>query len=362
MNVYEAAQCLDSSSASVLDCIREAGSGGLLEARTGSGTNRIVVQPELLRFAVVTECFFNPKAGLPLAPILERLPEPHSAVVPLIAAAHGGNPVDRGLLLKLLKAGPTERAVVGYASLGKSETNTAINEFPEFRCEIADGSLNVAPRLSLGILLEASTGDQRPQYMPTSHPLRIIESYAHSLSTTLSNRRNVFSAVEAWISQDGDADAALQALAIALSPKIRGLWSDPGAGNKVTISQGIISANDMAELGLMWEQGLQLASTLKFSRFDSMLAAWRDWVWPSSVVFDTALVSDEVRRLLRKIAREVAATMGELFGDRPGIIASLKQTSLQAKVGLRFDVPADFEILFPSRDQPRGEFSAKKHH
>ncbi|MCH8224993.1 MAG: hypothetical protein IIC97_03885 [Chloroflexi bacterium] len=222
----------------------------------------------------------------------------------------------------------------------------------------------VVNRLSVFELrfLEAAVGDERPRNMATDHPLRIIEDYAHSLSGTMSNRRNVLTAALTWIDKGGNADVAVEAVATVIDPQIRGSWSDPGAGNTWTISQKFVSLDDIAELEQFWEEVLALAARVEFTRFGSILAAWENWVWPSRSVFGSAAVPHDVYKRAKQVARKVAINIRDTFGDRPGIMARLKRTCLQSGLRVRVDLPSDFEVLFPIRDQPKGEFAVEKHH
>lgn len=148
-------------------------------------------------------------------------------------------------------------------------------------------------------------------------------------------------------------------MALAVDPQVKGSWSDAGAGNTITLSQGLLPLSDLIKLEEVWYEIIEIARTLSFRRFQPVLLSWENWVWPSRLLFGGNAVPEATYKQCRNVARRIASKLAEAFSDRPGIIARLKQTHIRANQRNNFVLPEDFEILFPSREYPSGEFSVE---
>src|SRR6266540_5632746 len=72
-------------------------SGGMI-SETSTGSRRLVILPEDLRFPIVRQVFFAGPASLDVQAILPQLPQPGAAVVPLVGASYRGASVADDLL------------------------------------------------------------------------------------------------------------------------------------------------------------------------------------------------------------------------------------------------------------------------
>ena len=95
-----------------------------------------MVQPESPRYALVRDVCFGGAGSLEAAETIDQLGRPSGSLLALVAAAHRGAQIDRGLLIGLLDLEDSEQ-VTAYASLGPTEALEALERAPQHRALIA---------------------------------------------------------------------------------------------------------------------------------------------------------------------------------------------------------------------------------
>ncbi|MFH1485628.1 MAG: hypothetical protein ABIH46_06130, partial [Chloroflexota bacterium] len=171
--------------------VRGLAQGGTIEEVTD---RRLTVQPEPLRFAAVKDQFFDAPGSPSVWDVVERLPVPSSAILPLVGAAHRGARLDHLKVERLLSTSGNREALLAYASLGKSEAKFCLQAGSHLEKEIAQEVLYFAPDIGLPLLLAHAVGDNRPLHSSPDHPLRLIQDYVQASRQTMERRRAVLAA------------------------------------------------------------------------------------------------------------------------------------------------------------------------
>ena len=167
-------QVLGLNQPTVADLIRGLASGGTLdEAHAAEGVIRLRVQPVDLRYALVWDVYLSGAGSLDLRASLRHLDDDRNAAVPLLGAIHRGAELDHAFVRSLVDGHDSE-SVVAFALLGASELQEALELWQQFREEIVREAhrAEVAPDVTLPLLLGAAVGDDRSESSAPDHPLR----------------------------------------------------------------------------------------------------------------------------------------------------------------------------------------------
>ena len=162
----------------VSELIRGMASGGTIDEVSLAGRQRMRVQPESLRYALVHDVFFGGAGAFDVWQAVSCLDHPSSAALPVIGAIHRGARVDRAQLRDLVDWSD-ERTAIEYAQLGVTEFRTAIERAPHRRTSIAGAAYRYGTdrKRALEILMEQAIGDRRAEHNTPEHPLRIVASF-----------------------------------------------------------------------------------------------------------------------------------------------------------------------------------------
>lgn len=326
--------------------VRGLASGGTLAERGGY----LVVMPEALRYPLVREMFFAGPGALNAGSLVESLPQRRSAIKPLVGAAHRGAGIDRRLLEELLTSGGRPDDFAAYATLGTSEAGFSLVACPEGRLAIAEAALERSPEVALWALMELTIGDDAPRHSRPEHPMRKMEAYITAPYDRLERRLATLGVVGQWLNAGKSVDVALEVLSHILRPGVEDIASDPGAGNQIRISQGVLPIQELAALDDAWGVVVQLVAEHAVTSFVPLLSVIEQWCYPGQVSLGSASGDEKWRRSARGRVRMVVEALIERCGVHHGLLARLKQTSERSRLGVRVPLDREFEVLFPTRE------------
>lgn len=334
--------------ATITAVIRDLASGGALdEARD----NRVRVQPEALRHSLVSELFFTGPGRLSLNTVLQAIPEPQSAIRPLVGAAHLGADVDPSVLRQLVDATTRCGDLAWYATVGDGEAKYALGRAGECIGDVAAAALGSGNAVESAIhaLMAAGESDPRQRHSHPEHPMRILKDYVLLPANTLEKRHAVDRAVATWLGQDKGPEIALEAMSSALRPGVSYSETDPGLGRKVTISDGTLTVDALKDISVLWEPYIQIATRDDVRSLAPVLEVLGGWCYPSRLSGGSG-ASEEWLRFSRKQASSAIRALAARSQDRPGVLAALRRFKNQA--GLRIAVKEDreFQVFFPEDD------------
>lgn len=345
----QVARAVGLNRALVSDLVRSLASGGTVdEASRTEQVTRLRVQPEILRYALVRDVFFGGVGSLDVAAVIAELDRPSIALLPLVGAAHRGALIDRGFLFSLIDLDDSE-AVTAFALLGPTETREALRSAPHHRASIARAAYEsgISPEDSLHVLMELAVGDGREEHNSPDHPLRVIGDYLAGPDGTIEARRLAVSVADQWLREGRNSEVAFRVLKHALAPRTRFVYSDPGLGNTVTISEAALPISAVRELSQIWDSVLEIVARERAGAIAPLVEALHPWVYPSTLGFGrgpdegtAAAIRDEATRVISRLAN--------ILLDRPGILHELRDYVSMARLDITVNVPAEFEVLFPA--------------
>ena len=311
---------------------------------------RMRVQPDALRFALVRDVFFGGPGALDPAQAIACLDHPSIASIPLIGAAHRGAAVNRGLLQSTMDW-TDERAATEYAGLGPAELRTALEEAPAHRLRIAEVGYcaGVEPEIALETLMELAVGDTRLEHSAPDHALRIVGDYLAHPDTGIEERRLAVNAADAWLGRGGDSDVGLRVLMHAVGLEVSDHSLDPGLGNTVTIMRAAVPSAWIEELSVLWDSILTIVEREPGIRWASLIDALRPWVYPGMIGLPGSGPDEEAREAIREVATRVITRLADILKARPGVLRRLQEYAGSGELPVSIAVPDDFATLFPER-------------
>ena len=328
------------------ELIRGLATGGTLdEAAVHDGVIRLRVEPPDLRYALVRDVY-APRAGsLGLRAALQHLDSPAIAALPLLGAMHRDAQFDRALVRDLIQDGDSE-AALSFALLGPSELGDALERWPRFRGEIIPTAhrSDTDPVTTLPLLLDLAVGDNRAEHSHPEHPLRVIGDHIAASGSPVEMRRTTVEGIDSWLRAGGDAGVGFRALAHAMRPQVRRTFSDPGLGRTITITQGPLASDVVAQLATLWDRVLQIAAREKDGPVGSLIDGLSAWVYPGRLSFgDASFEASE--HAIRSEAPRVIERMADILSEHPGALRKLRPYG--ARLGIEVAIPHEFGILFP---------------
>ena len=311
----------------------------------------LAVWPRQLRAALVASVFFQ-GAGTDLdyRPLLEAAPDFDSAVEVVLWAAGRGGGVPPDELRQLVVQADSKKLWQILTRLGEANARWALANYSGSPVDLAGEALLHVPDSVVPLLLEHSAGskaDSSDFREPDLGELRSwVEAIDQPVSELLRRRRLVSRHAASFLGSGGDPSVGLGAVAIALSPSVRGSGSDPGSGRTVSFSQGLLPTSALREVAGIWRDVRSVLPRLdaeSWSPVSQLLNRWMDAtqhtmgrpVSPETEVAMAEFASTLLTDLVPKVA-------GDL-----GLSAELKR--IGARIGIDLPLPDDpvFELLRP---------------
>jgi hypothetical protein len=204
-----------------------------------------------LRFVLVRDVFFKGPASIDITPLLVVATKLGDAALTLIGAKARGAVVPPGLLLQILEQAQSDEAWVAYAWIGTEEANTVLKLHPGMLIKVARASLQKTPGTVIPMLLDAAKEDFRPLHSNTDHPLRLINDWIDNAypgtGDVLHRRKALLSAIDAYLSKNGNPHVTLRALPAVFSLRFEHHSLDPGYGRTVAFN-GVITLEEVKEV------------------------------------------------------------------------------------------------------------------
>ena len=326
---------------SVADVLRTVATSGTIdEAPWQRGA--LVVQPDSLRYALVRDVFFSGPGSLNVKPVLDKLPEPATAAIPLIVAAMQGSPVDRNLINEITDW-EDRRTVVAYAQLGPQELKLAIQRAPRHLIEIAREALHargVSDTLVYA-LLTASVGDDRPRDQTPDHPLRVLSDFFKTSRCGIDQRESAMHAAATWADRSGSSEHAARVIVAALYPGIDEGETDVVSAHTLHLRYGPFRPHIIRELALLWDIALDFLRRHASVPPRVMLDGLQRWLYPG-LLARSEHEDGESDAAIRVVGLRVAADLAGIYADRPIALRSLAARA--NRVGAAIAVPVQMPI------------------
>lgn len=246
MSIDVVAAALGSAKSKVHSIVTDLASGGVIAEI--SRLNTLSVAPAALRFALVRDVFYAGPKSLDASKLIENASSLEDVIITLIGAKARGAIIPPEFLLDLLERSKSTNAWESYAWSGREEANTTLSRHPELLKQIAQAALRNTPERVIPALLKAAKGDERALHSNPDHPLRKISDWVQSgrpgTGEPFRRRRLLLEVILNVLSKSEDQYTTLRALPLIFSLKYEAHSTDPGRGMTVTLTHGVVTADE----------------------------------------------------------------------------------------------------------------------
>lgn len=151
--------------------------------------------------------------------------------------------------------------------------------------------------------------------------------------------------LEQWFRSGNATDVGLALVPDVLRPGFEDHLQDPGKRRTFTIRHGTLQLIELREVAELWNQHVvPTIRDLAINDWRPVLTAIDQWVYPGRLPTD---LPAEYVELFKTTAVQMIKDFASLVGDRPGILAELRQRVEHLEVKLEIHVDDFFATLFP---------------
>jgi len=340
LSLEETASYLCASRGEVQGMLRRLTSGGIIRSERG----RVSLRPRPLRRYMIVKAFFGPvPAGY--KPLLEVTPDRAATATELVLAARVGAVIPN--LLGIVIASGSTAAARYYAGSGERQARELLSVAPEVAVAVAHPALHTAPETVIPLLLTAAIDDTRALHSTPEHPLRLLKDWGNSgmpgRGEAIARKRVVVESALAWVSGGGDFPAACRACSEVLRTTYENTESDPGAGMKLYMESGMLSASEIAELAPLWDRLQAAIAEAGDAPWSSLLSVCWDLVHP---FLSGGGKPEEAVDASRRLAETVIADIGRLAALHPGVLDRLNTMRRHLGDEDSYAISEDYAVLF----------------
>jgi hypothetical protein len=313
--------------------------GGIIR----SDRRRVSLRPRPLRRYMIRKAFFSVGAA-DHAPLLAIVPDSGEAAKELVLASCAGAAVPN--LLNVVLASGSTIAARYYAGSGEREAREILAAAPALAIYLAPEVLHNAPESIIPLLLEFAVADLRELHNTPEQPLRIIKDWANSgvpgRGDAVARKRSVVWSALRWAADGKDFDIACRVCAEVLRTVFEVHETDPGAGMTFHMVRGMLTDEEVAEVGQVWRELRTAIEKARTAHWPSLLHACWDLIHPH--VFGDH--PDEVFQESRRLGETVIRDLGDLAATHPGVLDRLNTMRRQLGHDDLYVVPKDYVVLF----------------
>lgn len=320
-----------------LDAVSEtlaalAPAGVIREGRDGS----ISVWPEVFRWQLVRYTFSG-EGRLDFRPFLENSSNREDAIESLVGARSRGADVPQ--LESLISDYNSQRLWRAYAQLGRASARTALQSRPDCLLALAPVLLEHIPDEVIPRLLDVHDHER-------SQVLELFEQWLvriESVNQMLRRRQILVDSISAQPKPKGTSAFAIEVLLLAINPGFENVSTNPGSGNTVTLTWGLLPPQDLLVLESLWPPILSILLDSPAAPWDAIVNMVDEWRVPDPRVQVGSDVSKQMCAFASRMAKDLVKVAGLHFGARHRVAQLL--ASLQAESDI--DLGVEFASLYP---------------
>ena len=343
--VEQAASFLRTDLPEVNGLVRGLASGGAIDEATPLHPERLVVQPEALRYPLVREMFFGGPGSPDVKGAVAALSNASAASFPLAAAALAGAAVDRPWLAEI-GDWSDERFASHFAILGPRELRSALEYAPAHLTAIAKEaySRGVDREHALWVLMEYATTDPSATPWGIESPLDSVGAMLHRREGGIEERRLAIRLADRWLQDGRDTDVGLAVIAHAMRPETSRISQKPGAADVVTIGAAVLPKPQIEALAGLWDPVLDIIEREQPSGFGGVFSMVTPWVFPGTLAMGRG-PSPDVLSVMHTAAKPVIQRLANTYADN--WVAMHRLRPLAQECGVEVRVPEPFATMFP---------------
>lgn len=345
MEMSSVADALTIPIAEIRKTITMLASGGVISEINNKS---LVVNPAQLRFALVRDVFFSGALSLDPQYLIENSISYDDMLITLIGAKARGAIIPYDRLQKLLRKSNSTKVWEAFAWSGTDEAKIAFDTHPEMLISLSHPFLFRIPYTVLPHLLEAAIGDNRPLNSATNHPLRVIGDWVTAgipgSGQVINRRKMLLQAIAKWIASGGDSLIGFRALKYVFDPSFEDNWTDPGAGNTITIRSGCITTNEMQSIRSFWSSALNIIKNMHKLEWSSIFELIETVVYLGPIRGETPKFLIET---CYGLAQDMIQSISEFANENQGVLQRLNRLAETVNLDIQLKINEDFEVLFP---------------
>jgi hypothetical protein len=339
MELSQVAEFLRLPIAEVHSIATQLASGGVVE---DAGNNRLLVQPEPLRHALVRDTFFNGPARLPIAGLLDLAGE--TATQTVIGACHRGANVDNHLLTARMSTALQDRTWLEFAFLGDWACRWALQNRPTSLAAIAPAALQWIPRIAIPLLLDQYARDGQKV-------LRVIADWIASAAPgsdqVVFRRHALLDSILEWTDSSNHPNVAIAAFALALSPGFEYHESNPADRRSFRICRGVVLPDECTRIQQFWPRVRDRLCGIPVVAWKPIMDMIRGWAWPYNL---GGSPDAEHRRMLIEFAMQMLRDCAGIAQHHCGFVRWARRIAQLHNTELDVVISEEFLTLFPIQD------------
>jgi hypothetical protein len=305
------------------------------------------VRPQVLRFALVRDVFYR-NVTFPVDLVISHVADRSQVVLTLIGAQLRGANIPIQQLQPLVINSPTDKVLDAFAWLGCEEAEWVLHQYPNKLATICDAGLSLAPETFLSAMLSAAVGDNRQLSSYPDHPLRRIGDWVASArpgtADILKRRALLLAALEHWLNEIGGWNIGGQALGSVLSPRFEYENVDPGEGNQVRFTFGVVSLDQLHEIETLWPRVKNILATNDIPDWSPVCGIIENWAYPER---HGVTLPKENYVAIQLFAKEMLQDIIPLIGENLGTLRWARGLVLNLGWDIVVPTNGEFETLYP---------------
>lgn len=335
--------------------------GGVLKVL---GDDRLAVEPEALRPALLEEVFFTPPA-LDYRSLLTQAADKEDATEVLALAARCGAAVPMDNLRALIKQVRSRKAWWRLATLGEDSGRWVLENYSGDVEDIIHPVLESAPKAAVHLLLERAGAAQGPLHSQPEHPLRILQDWVQApefapgrgdavlLQKSLSRRALVVREAKSFMETEGDSVLGLRACLFALSPRLE-ISRETVTGGSIRIRTGVLPSGFVPKILDLWARVRDLIDEFTRELWADVEELLQHWVYPETLTLGRPLPEDDVEKM-SAVPQQILSDLKGFAEGRPGLQWALLKWAERIQLSLDLDADASFGVLFPLEEHITAE-------
>lgn len=322
-------------------------------------TDRMRVQPEFLRSALLVRAFFS--AGSTNLPeeIFRRLSEAPgvsaSSVKEMVFAKYrAGGEISETELREAIKAENEMQVWEAYAQTSAENCRWVVSEVERYSDSIIDSALRFIPEEIVPKLLSAIDSELQDPDSTHINALASLENWIHGTTRdAVRNRKILLDAVTNWVTENGNAIVTGEILKLVFSLKISFTETDASDPMTLHFTDGHLTGSTAEEVFALWPRVVQLLESMAPIPWSAVLEIVFDWNRTGK--FGKKEPDEEFDQFIATTTETMVSSLTPFIGGNQAVARSLRLFTERNE----FDVPnievdPDFMTLFPAEDYQEG--------
>lgn len=316
------------------------------------GRDFLAVWPRPLRAPLLRNVFFpdSGSRGYDYQDLIGSVPHLGKTVESLLETKALGAAVPSQELRDLVLTSQSENAWRKLAQLSEIEAHWVLENYPGNLLGVASSLLRLIPREVIPRIIQRAAEPTKKTggWSLPEQPMSILSSWVEGFwagpGEWIGRRQMVARAAKKFLLEGGKQETGVHAICIALSPKRLGNSLDPGRGDLLTESRGLLPSGTLRQIEPIWDgakEAIQVIDAASCHHLASLLWDWHHQRWAGSAE-DAA----EKRELMREFAGRVLRDLAAHSQGSPGLHTHFGR--LAEKFGFSLELEQDpvFLLLY----------------